>query len=120
MILSLHKYTLDYYLELARALVACDIHVLCIKDMAGLLTPRSAEEQEERRGDNSLLALWRARHWEAIELLGASGAAASAEAAPRRGRAGKPVGSRSPPSTAIPDRDRRQRECRAAGNRAGR
>ena len=29
------KFTLDYYLELARQLVAADIHVLAIKDMAG-------------------------------------------------------------------------------------
>jgi len=36
------KYTLDYYLELARQLVAADIHVLAIKDMAGLLKPTAA------------------------------------------------------------------------------
>ena len=36
------KFTLDYYLELARQLVAADIHVLCIKDMAGLLKPAAA------------------------------------------------------------------------------
>jgi len=36
------KFTLDYYLELARQLVAADIHVLCIKDMAGLLKPQAA------------------------------------------------------------------------------
>uniref|UniRef100_A0A0G4HCF9 Pyruvate carboxylase n=1 Tax=Chromera velia CCMP2878 TaxID=1169474 RepID=A0A0G4HCF9_9ALVE len=35
-------YTLDYYLELARELAALDIHILCIKDMAGLLTPNAA------------------------------------------------------------------------------
>jgi len=37
-----YKYNLDYYLELARALAARDIHVLAIKDMAGLLKPRAA------------------------------------------------------------------------------
>ncbi|EOD09666.1 pyruvate carboxylase [Emiliania huxleyi CCMP1516] len=36
------KYTLDYYLDLARQLVECHIHVLCIKDMAGLLKPAAA------------------------------------------------------------------------------
>lgn len=36
------KYTLDYYLGLARRLVKKGIHVLCIKDMAGLLKPRAA------------------------------------------------------------------------------
>ena len=38
------KFTLDYYLELARELVACDIHVLAIKDMAGLLKPAAATQ----------------------------------------------------------------------------
>ena len=36
------KFTLDYYLDLARQLVAADIHVLAIKDMAGLLKPGAA------------------------------------------------------------------------------
>ncbi|XP_064293588.1 pyruvate carboxylase, mitochondrial isoform X1 [Phalacrocorax carbo] len=36
------KYTLDYYLGLARELVAAGTHILCIKDMAGLLTPAAA------------------------------------------------------------------------------
>jgi biotin-dependent carboxylase-like uncharacterized protein len=36
------KYTLDYYMDLARKLVAEGIHVLCVKDMAGLLKPRAA------------------------------------------------------------------------------
>jgi pyruvate carboxylase len=36
------KYTLDYYLELARALKAAGAHVLGIKDMAGLARPRAA------------------------------------------------------------------------------
>jgi len=35
------KYNLDYYLELARNLVDMGVHSLAIKDMAGLLTPRS-------------------------------------------------------------------------------
>jgi pyruvate carboxylase len=38
------KFTLDYYMELARELVACDIHVLAIKDMAGLLKPAAATQ----------------------------------------------------------------------------
>ena len=36
------KYDLDYYLTLARALVKAGTHVLCIKDMAGLLKPKAA------------------------------------------------------------------------------
>lgn len=36
------KYTVDYYLETVRKLVDLGIHVLNIKDMAGLLTPQSA------------------------------------------------------------------------------
>ncbi|XP_063175279.1 LOW QUALITY PROTEIN: pyruvate carboxylase, mitochondrial [Chroicocephalus ridibundus] len=36
------KYSLDYYLGLARELVAAGTHILCIKDMAGLLTPPAA------------------------------------------------------------------------------
>ena len=36
-------YNLEYYLSLARELVdTMDIHILCIKDMAGLLTPQAA------------------------------------------------------------------------------
>ncbi|WAR55591.1 hypothetical protein PtB15_6B333 [Puccinia triticina] len=37
------KYTLEYYLKFASELVAEGIHVLGIKDMAGLLTPRAAK-----------------------------------------------------------------------------
>ncbi|MFB0924159.1 MAG: pyruvate carboxylase, partial [Vicingaceae bacterium] len=37
------KYTLDYYLDLAKRLRDEGIHILCIKDMAGLLKPYSAE-----------------------------------------------------------------------------
>ena len=36
------KYTLDYYLRLARELKAAGTHVLGIKDMAGLVRPRAA------------------------------------------------------------------------------
>ena len=35
-------YTLEYYLELARKIVAAGAHVLAIKDMAGLLRPEAA------------------------------------------------------------------------------
>lgn len=35
-------YTLDYYLGVAEALVAAGVHILCIKDMAGLLRPAAA------------------------------------------------------------------------------
>ncbi|KZL63107.1 pyruvate carboxylase, partial [Colletotrichum incanum] len=37
------KYNLEYYLNLVEKLVALDIHVLGIKDMAGVLKPRAAE-----------------------------------------------------------------------------
>ena len=37
-----YKYTIDYYMEFVRQLVAQGIHVLAIKDMAGLLKPRAA------------------------------------------------------------------------------
>ena len=36
------KYTLGYYLKLADELIRSGAHVLCIKDMAGLLKPRAA------------------------------------------------------------------------------
>ncbi|XXQ36528.1 Pyruvate carboxylase [Plasmodiophora brassicae] len=36
------KYTTEYYLDLVRQLVELDIHVLAIKDMAGLLKPKAA------------------------------------------------------------------------------
>jgi pyruvate carboxylase len=35
-------YTLDYYLRLAEELVRAGVHVLCIKDMAGLVRPPAA------------------------------------------------------------------------------
>ncbi|GAL83965.1 pyruvate carboxylase [Sporocytophaga myxococcoides] len=37
------KYTLQYYLDMARQLEDLGAHILCIKDMAGLLKPYSAE-----------------------------------------------------------------------------
>lgn len=37
-----YKYGLDYYLKLARELVERGAHVLCVKDMAGLLRPKAA------------------------------------------------------------------------------
>lgn len=40
---SRKKYNLDYYLKLAQQLVKSGIHILCIKDMAGLLTPQAAK-----------------------------------------------------------------------------
>jgi len=36
------KYTLDYYTKLADQLISAGAHVLCIKDMAGLLKPLAA------------------------------------------------------------------------------
>jgi len=37
------KYTLDYYMKLAEELIKAGTHVLCIKDMAGLLKPSSSK-----------------------------------------------------------------------------
>lgn len=37
------KYTLEYYVQLAEELVKAGTHILCIKDMAGLLKPRASE-----------------------------------------------------------------------------
>ena len=37
------KYSLDYYVDLAGQLTEAGIHLLCIKDMGGLLTPASAD-----------------------------------------------------------------------------
>jgi pyruvate carboxylase len=36
------RYNLDYYLDFARTLVGLGAHVICIKDMAGLLKPEAA------------------------------------------------------------------------------
>src|SRR5690606_31124415 len=36
------KYSLEYYVDLAGQLIELGIHILCIKDMAGLLKPRAA------------------------------------------------------------------------------
>lgn len=37
------KYSLDYYMQLADELVKAGTHILCIKDMAGLLKPQSSK-----------------------------------------------------------------------------
>ncbi|XP_066462731.1 pyruvate carboxylase, mitochondrial-like [Eleutherodactylus coqui] len=37
------KYTLDYYVKLAEELVKAGTHILCIKDMAGLLKPKASD-----------------------------------------------------------------------------
>ena len=37
------QYTLDYYMKLAEELIKAGTHVLCIKDMAGLLKPSSSK-----------------------------------------------------------------------------
>ena len=38
------KYTLDYYVKMAKELEAHGAHILAIKDMAGLLKPYAAEQ----------------------------------------------------------------------------
>ena len=40
---SRSKYDLDYYIKLTDELVKAGAHILCIKDMAGLLKPQSAK-----------------------------------------------------------------------------
>lgn len=40
------KYDLKYYTDLADELVKAGTHVLCIKDMAGLLKPRAAKYEQ--------------------------------------------------------------------------
>ncbi|XP_072279167.1 pyruvate carboxylase, mitochondrial isoform X1 [Pyxicephalus adspersus] len=37
------KYTLDYYVNLSEELVKAGTHILCIKDMAGLLKPKASD-----------------------------------------------------------------------------
>lgn len=37
------KYTLQYYLDFVDQLVKEGIHILCVKDMAGLLKPEAAK-----------------------------------------------------------------------------
>lgn len=37
------KYNLNYYLNIAEELVKAGTHILCIKDMAGLLKPQAAQ-----------------------------------------------------------------------------
>lgn len=37
-----NKYSLEYYIDYAEKLVGLGAHALCVKDMAGLLTPRAA------------------------------------------------------------------------------
>ena len=41
------KYTLDYYVEKAKELEAMGVHILAIKDMAGLLKPYAAQKLVE-------------------------------------------------------------------------
>ncbi|KAJ3353640.1 pyruvate carboxylase [Entophlyctis luteolus] len=41
--LTKERYNLEYYLDLTDKLVADGIHILCIKDMAGLLKPKAAK-----------------------------------------------------------------------------
>lgn len=41
------KYDLKYYTDLADELVKAGTHVLCIKDMAGLLKPRAAKYEHD-------------------------------------------------------------------------
>ena len=40
---QLSHYNLDYYIDLAKQLEAAGAHMLCIKDMAGLIKPYAAE-----------------------------------------------------------------------------
>jgi pyruvate carboxylase len=51
------KYTLDYYLGLARQLKAAGTHILAIKDMAGLCQPRAAYDLVKALKDETGLPL---------------------------------------------------------------
>ncbi len=51
------KYTLDYYIKMARDLADAGVHILCIKDMAGLLTPKSARTLVQALKDETGLPL---------------------------------------------------------------
>ena len=41
---SRDRYTLDYYFKLAKELEKRGTHILCIKDMSGLLKPYAAKK----------------------------------------------------------------------------
>src|SRR5690606_26146827 len=51
------KYSLDYYVELARRIEGMGAHFLCVKDMAGLLRPRAARMLIEALRDASELPI---------------------------------------------------------------
>ncbi len=51
------KYDLNYYLDIARSLKQAGVHVLCIKDMAGLLKPSAAPELVRALRDETGLPL---------------------------------------------------------------
>jgi len=68
------KYTLDYYVSLARELTDCGVHILCIKDMAGLLTPESARVLVGALKDESQLPI----HFHTHDTSGIAAASALA------------------------------------------
>ncbi len=71
------KYTLDYYLKLARELKAAGTHVLGIKDMAGLCRPRAAYTLVKALKDEVGLPV----HFHTHDTSGIAGASVLAAAA---------------------------------------
>lgn len=51
------KYSLDYYAELARRIEGMGAHILCVKDMAGLLRPQAARLLIERLRSTTTLPI---------------------------------------------------------------
>ena len=70
------KYTLDYYVSLARTLEAAGAHFLCIKDMAGLCKPDAARRLVSALRDETRLPL----HFHTHDTSGASAASVLAAA----------------------------------------
>ena len=70
------KYTLEYYVSLARALEAAGAHMLCIKDMAGLCKPDAARRLVTALRDETRLPL----HFHTHDTSGISAASVLAAA----------------------------------------
>ena len=59
------KYNLEYYLNFGHQLVDAGCHVICVKDMAGLLKPRAARSEGSPLSTafgGSLSAWWQDAH----------------------------------------------------------
>ncbi len=65
-----NRYTLEYYLKLARELEAAGAHILCIKDMSGVMRPAAATELFSALRDSVKLPV----HFHTHDTSGASAA----------------------------------------------